>query len=557
MIKSIKLKFGSAPGNAPVVLDPTPVTIFVGPNNSGKSIILNEIQDYCNLGISRPDNLILDQITFKENPRDAHKMLQSIQLPPRRQDRIDPERIFVGRPGSPLNVQKHHILSALENPNTNPELYCNAYLCLHTLNIGAQNRTLLIRDSSIRDPQGKIDDVANTLFYDDHKREVLRGIIHRAFGNYIVFDPTSLGQLKIRLSETPPKSNLEERGFHDEAVQFHQKARRLENYSDGVKAFTGILSQIIAGDPKIILIDEPEAFLAPTLSFILGKEIAFTSNSSNKQLFVSTHSASFIMGCIQTGVPVNIVRLTYQNDIPTARTLPNEKLIHLMRNPLLRSTGVLEGLFYEFVIVTEADSDRAFYEEINERLLQMTPDRGIPNCLFLNAQNKQTVHQIVKPLRELGIPTAGIVDVDILKNGGKDWSNFMNCGFIPGANHLGLGQNRSEIYQKCKATGKCMKRDGGIDILSNDDKEAARNLFKQLADYGLFVVESGELESWLQYLGVPKSGHGPSWLIEIFEKMGEDPDNTDYVSPDSDDVWAFIDNIAAWFKNPERKGIPN
>jgi hypothetical protein len=37
-----------------------------------------------------------------------------------------------------------------------------------------------------------------------------------------------------------------------------------------------------------------------------------------------------------------------------------------MRNPLLRSTGVLSGLFYEFVIVTEADADRAFYQEIND-----------------------------------------------------------------------------------------------------------------------------------------------------------------------------------------------
>jgi hypothetical protein len=76
-------------------------------------------------------------------------------------------------------------------------------------------------------------------------------------------------------------------------------------------------------------------------------------------------------------------------------------------------------LFFEAVIVCEADSDRAFYQEINERLLAEFDNRGMNNCLFINAQNKQTVWDIVKPLRELGIPTIGIVDIDVLKEGGS------------------------------------------------------------------------------------------------------------------------------------------
>ena len=84
-----------------------------------------------------------------------------------------------------------------------------------------------------------------------------------------------------------------------------------------------------------------------------------------------------------------------------------------MRNPLLRSIGVLSGLFYEAVVVTESDTDRAFYQEINERLLAESDERGVANCLFLNAQNKQTVWDIVQPLRELGIPAVGVVDVDV------------------------------------------------------------------------------------------------------------------------------------------------
>ena len=81
-----------------------------------------------------------------------------------------------------------------------------------------------------------------------------------------------------------------------------------------------------------------------------------------------------------------------------------------------------------------------------------------------------------------------------------------------------------------------------------------QNFFNKLADYGLFVVPNGELESWLQNLDV--SGHGPNWLVDIFEKMGEDPNSKDYLKPSNGDVWSFIDDISRWFFDPRRKGIP-
>src|SRR5437660_6602704 len=102
---------------------------------------------------------------------------------------------------------------------------------------------------------------------------------------------------------------------------------------------------------------------------------------------------------------------------PHRAGLRNEDILELMLNPLLRSTGVLSGLFYEFVVVTEADADRAFYQEVNERLLRFKPEWGIPNCLFINAQNKQTLRTIIRPLRKLGIPAVGVADVDVLKDG--------------------------------------------------------------------------------------------------------------------------------------------
>ena len=95
---------------------------------------------------------------------------------------------------------------------------------------------------------------------------------------------------------------------------------------------------------------------------------------------------------------------------------------------------------------------------------------------------------------------------------------------------------------------------GGVQLLEKDDREAANNLFNQLAEYGLFVVRNGELESWLKHLGA--SGHTPSWLIDIFEKMGEDPESGSYIKPADDDVWTFIQDVRTWLMDSHRKGIP-
>ena len=99
-----------------------------------------------------------------------------------------------------------------------------------------------------------------------------------------------------------------------------------------------------------------------------------------------------------------------------------------------------------------------------------------------------------------------------------------------------------------------MKKDGGIELLKGQEREGCENLFSQLQGYGIFIVKNGEQESWLKPLGA--IGHGSNWLIDIFEKMGEDPEKPNYIRPGKGDVWDFIGEIKQWISNPARKGVP-
>jgi hypothetical protein len=556
VIESLMLKFGRNTTANAEAIPISAVTIFVGPNNSGKSKALREIEAYCYSGNPQPTDNILAQMSFVGlPPLEIPDVIERIRKLSNLGETIAPDHIWIHNP----NIGRHpthrpQLEQLLQEPMTNPQGFCQLVLGASTLRLDATSRISLIAVQGAGDFQQPPQGTLPILFRNVQKRENVRRIIYDAFQKHLVIDPTLSGHLRLRLSNRAPRDEMEEQGLHPNAIAFHGAAQLIDEFSDGVKAFTGIITTMVAGDPQVILIDEPEAFLYPPLAAKLGLELSRTAQANKKRVFASTHSPSFLMGCIQSGTPVNIIRLTYRDGAATARVLPPAELTVLMRDPLLRSNGVLNALFYESVIVTESDADRAFYQEINERLLQFKPEWGIPNCLFLHAQNKQTTQKILGPLRKLGIPTASVIDVDILKDGGKDWTNHLSSANVPTLQHSGLGDLRSKLNIVSQSTGKNMKRDGGIAILPLSEQEAAKNLFDQLAEYGIFVIPGGELESWLKPLGA--SGHGPPWLVSMFEMMGEDQNHAGYLKPDVNDVWEFISSIRTWLLNPNRKGIP-
>lgn len=554
MIERIELKFGAGTGAAPLAFDVTPVTVFVGPNYSGKSKVISEIAVRCMDGRKQVNEVILDDLKFGVMSKDeVEAALRKVTLPPRSGEAVNSGQVIVGRRGNRNSVDREVLKSALAAPNEDLRHYfAQWFLHYQTLVLDGASRINLVNDQAGGDLQQPPHTSFQQLFRDDALRERLSAIVKHALGSYAVLDPTNLGQLRIRLSDTPPPSPAVERGLDDASVDFHSAATLIGHASDGAKAFVGVLAEILAGDPEILLMDEPEAFLHPALAFTLGREIATSLAETSKRMFVSTHSPQFLMGCIQSGVSINVIRLTYRNGVATARLLPSGELVRLMRNPLLRSTNVAGALFYESVVVTEGDADRAFYQEINERLLR--EGRGIPNCVFLNAQNKQTIPTIIGPLRRLGIPAAAIYDIDFVKDGKGVATSFMETAGVPQLAQQGLTTTRAAIADALKTADPDYKRTGGIQVLGVPERQAANDYFDHLDAYGAFVVRNGELEHWLANKGI--SGHGPGWLVSMFEALGEDPSDPSYVHPASDDVWSFLDDIRAWLLDPQRKGIP-
>lgn len=564
MLKQIVLKFGSVPGAAPLAFDPLSMTVFVGPNNSGKSLILREI--YGKLGFRKggqdPPEKIIDSLGVRfpasglaQSLVDSVSTLHPTEKPP-------DGSYWAAKGNSYSNVIKSVMIANLlrgrqaqENGSPVPlEINDNVLtqlLSQLTLELDGKTRLTLTEEQPLGDLLLPTKFHLAKLFRDPVALSRVKDLIRQAFGDYFVLDPTNLGKVRVRMALRPPADTTEEQALDQRARDYHSAAKPISEFSDGVKAYIGVVSMLASSEYRLILLDEPEAFLHPPLARKLGTVIAKLASERDATVFAATHSVHFVMGCIASGTKMNIVRLTFQSGVATARLLPYEKLLPLMRDPVMRSAGALGALFATSAVVCEADGDRAFYEEINTRLTEA----GMPaveDALFLNVNGKNAVHKIVKPLRELGVPAAVIVDLDILDEGLKV---VLDACYVPSATVAGMTATNGNLMALYKGLNKKVLKEDGFFKLKPSDQQAGFDLLEQLCKYGIFVVPIGELEQWLKPLQIP--GKKDDWLSAMYVRLGSDPDSKNYVKPSSGDVWDFVAGIQTWVSNPNRLGMPS
>lgn len=387
MLSSITLKFTECQD---LVLPATGITIFVGPNNSGKSLLLKEVESAFNVHPFPGNTLILKDYEVKW--QDEAEIDAAVAKFARYKDpntplgyeaigRINPNG---GRETGHINLGQLKQIGAGKNEKN---WWATQFLRWGVLRLDGRSRFNLTNDQQGGDLLNAPQNVLAHLFQDDVARGKVRELIKDAFNLTFAIDPTNLGQLRIRLSREGELAD--EQSLNDAARNYYKKALHIKEASDGVQAYTGIITAVMSGEFHTILVDEPEAFLHPPLARKLGTNLATLATQRSGALLASTHSSDFLMGCVQATKDVRVVRLEYTNGKSQGRMVDPGELEKLFKSPLMRSANAISGLFYDGVVVTESDNDRAFYGEIYHRLAATHKD--YPSILFINAQNKQTI----------------------------------------------------------------------------------------------------------------------------------------------------------------------
>lgn len=542
-----ELTFASGPdGKTPLPISPASVMILVGPNNSGKSLALREVEAFCS--VPDPKTLVISDVAlvYPENFNEALKLINKFKTKPPEGTIIENDQIYAHyyTPGSGSHQSILGIKTIKASIKHNDKSYLIPNIMRHyTIRLDGKTRLALANNQPTDNLQDAPTNHLMSLFQNESERERVRSLTKEAFDLYFTIDPTSMREFVIRLSERPPADSREEQSLDMASRTFHSNARPISDFSDGVNAFVGLLASVMSLDHRIMLIDEPEAFLHPGLARLLARNLTKIAKERGATLLVSTHSSSFLLGAIDSSTDVTIVRLTYNGKNATTKVLEPNQLSLVTKSPLLMATRVLDALFFSAAVVVEGDTDRMFYETVNAQLND--DDRGIDKCLFINAQNKQSLYKIAEPLRKIGIPTAVVADFDIVNLRENEWNLLLNAVGAPPNSllHSNCSAIASELGNWKDANGKKVIHTKGLHALI-ENKDRALDLIENLKMHGLFVVKSGTLETWLS--DIPRN----DWFERALEFLAENSQ-----SEKSDGVKEFLDDMGKWIASARTRGL--
>lgn len=522
------------------------LTILVGPNNVGKSQTLRDIKNFLELG-KNTHPIIIESADF-DLPESFEEFLELLHI----QESYSTIGYKVVK-GLKSNLLKNDSFefnpttykAAYENPERRKNEIMGRFTQFFVSYLNSSNRLSLASSVDSLNPENNHpSNLLQSLFLDNRKDEYLKDAFKKAFGMEITLDYSSMLKLCFRIAKNLPIIPDDPRS----AYKITNQLAKIEDQGDGFRSFIGIILGLLFSENRIILLDEPEAFLHPAQARFLGKWIGEHKDIIKSQILISTHNSHFLSGLIASKRPIDIYRLNREKDRTYFNKISAETTIALFENPLLSSQRVVESLFYKGVVVCEADSDRAIYQGVASINHNSNED-----ILFIHSQNKQTLHNVANLLKEAHIAVALVADIDLL-NDGENFKNVilsLNQGEIDEEvillrdeisksiagkseeeelkeleekiNEFMLQlKNREHNIDGAKGALNRIKKsitswseikDKGIEGFNPQIQEKVRNLLKQLKNIGLFIVPVGELEGWIN-LDTKKKN---KWIVPALE----------------------------------------
>ncbi|MEU1502903.1 AAA family ATPase [Streptomyces sp. NPDC005732] len=522
------------------------MTVFTGPNNTGKSLLLREIITALHAQQDNP-RWIAD-VEIQRSGSGAEFIAWLADRGVRSVENAQSNRAFLpGRVAADdYGILVESAAAAWEAGNVGPIghfLYSDQW---------TQDRLGNQSDSQQWDWGRPATHPSQVLW---ESRETLDGfskLFEQAFGSPIAINryvPAIRLQVgSIGVPETPPPPPRE-------VMEAFSRLPYLNDQGDGVRAFANILLAALVRPRPVIVIDEPEAFLHPPQVRLLARHLTQYA-PADCQVFVATHSADFLSGALEGSASTStsgprdlaLVRIARTDTSQAAQVLSAASVREVLDTPLLRYSHIISGVFHDGVILCEAEGDCQFYAATAD---VARSDDSYDNHVFLHVNGKARLTDAVQKLRACGVPTVAVADLDFLNDSGLvrralehlggSWSDVENDVSLvqraasstaittiareikkeindiiknPAGNEVLTRQQVDQIGDVLKTANgwKAIKKTG-VGGFEGDAYNAARRLISYFETLGLFLVPVGELESWVRE--VPR-GKKATWLTRVF-----------------------------------------
>ncbi len=521
------------------------IVVFVGPNNSGKSASIREINNLLQDNL-RTNTIIVKKINIiREGEKDEIiNLIETNSL-------IDK---FNYIKGLSYDIYKPSLENYINNFNKGLGTATNFF----ANNLNTESRIISSNPAkNIRVTQEPVQNPIHFLQKDDNLEKILNTYFNQAFGTDLILHRLAGSEVPFYVGKTPDFEDGEDRASRSYLEKL-EKLDLLHEQGDGMRSFVGVILNSFVPYFRILFIDEPEAFLHPPQARLLGKMLA-KELSDNKQIFLSTHSEDFLKGLLETNSKrLKILRIERNGDINNISILNSSDIEVVWKDSILRHSNILSGLFHSKVILCESDSDCRLFSAI---LSSIYEDSGniVPDILFTHCGGKHRMPVVVKALRKLNVPVTVVADFDILNNVnplkdiyidlGGNWDDVENDWKLvkdeidrkrPELQSKDLKEEIQKIFdlnserifpkEKIKLIENTLKKAsawseakkvGKSFIPNGNPSQAFERIQQKFKSLGLYILEVGEAESFVKTVG----NHGPKYVNEVLEKnLKTDPE---------------------------------
>lgn len=530
-----KIKFND---NTEIELNNDDIVVFVGANNVGKSRVLKDIKN--DILESSSKKVIVDEIEYQDTNFEEINMRNYFK-----------NNFELGPNGYDIAVDVNHTHNYNEHNFQNVKsgdkhFYKVLFSFLSTES--RLNMTAPISYSFINDKLRF--NVMRKLERDKKNITTLNDIVFSCFGKKIDISEGTWQNAVYKLYKFGTKDEIDKSVSADtrEARCLLESLENLNDQGDGIRSAVAILASLITTTHSLYLIDEPETFLHPPQARILGRNIV--DLSQNKQCFISTHNIDLLRGMLEKNYArIKIIKINRTDNVNEFYVLDNDSIKVVSDDKNLKYSNILNGLFYNTVVLCENESNCKFYSALLEKI----DNDCYQNTLFCAVGGKDQFKIIIPLLNKLKINFLVIADLDLINNRDKlkdlinsietnkynqissihnDFLNLFESktddqvkkqseikeeilSFITDTPYMS-DETASKIRQVLKNIShlKLLKNCGKSCLPAGECVQKYNQIINFLNKSNIFVVECGEIERFITEI----DGHGSLWVEEVFKK---------------------------------------
>lgn len=422
-IHTLTFKYGPRRAEPGETVHLPTVLLFVGPNESGKTLATLSIQEWYDGSHETIEPRLFRDASFKILDRnEAIKFLEPLKLVEYSEAEYSK---WENEPDLKSNATDLFLREFCTPNFFNQKSWRSNHLGRLRRMASLNSITAITGDSDASTiiPGDRYRWVHHLLLADRARLDKVNEIVYPASGYYVAVQKLQSGQLHLQLNPEQPPIEMPGVIISKTLQDYYDRGIGIDSFGDGLRAFIGLVLSIFPFEHKLVLLDEPELHLHPPLANRFAQHLVREIAKRSGQLIVATHSADFVAGCVSSTDDIAMARLTYskKSDHGTASVVSKSALEPFVMDRVVRNTDALDGIFHDATVVVEGAFDKIAYTEFNRCLQQQRPSCGIRDSHFVSAGSYAQALKVAQVMRKTGTPTAALLDFDALYSEGIKW----------------------------------------------------------------------------------------------------------------------------------------